>query len=66
MKDNDTSPTKQEKKPGRPSTKELEDRVTRLEEVVSKMAHFSGTQRIILEAGLEPFTPGRKDMTKFS
>lgn len=65
MNDNDILQTKQEKKPGRPSTKELEDRVLRLEEVISKMAHFSDTQRIILEAGLTPFTPGRKDMTKY-
>ena len=66
MSDSDTSPTKQEKKPGRPSTKELEDRVAVLEQVIIKMAHFSGTQRIILEAGLKPFTPGRQDMSKYN
>lgn len=65
MSGKDTSPTKQEKKPGRPSTKELEDKVARLEAVVSKIAHFTGTQRIILEAGLESYTPGKKDMSKY-
>jgi hypothetical protein len=57
--------TKPEKKPGRPSTKEIEDRVALLELVIVKMAHFTGTQRIILEAGLKPFTPGRDDMSKY-
>jgi hypothetical protein len=49
----DSSPTKQEKKPGRPSTKELEDRVDRLEQCLSKIAHYSGSARIIREFGIE-------------
>jgi hypothetical protein len=59
------SQTKQEKKPGRPSTKDLEDKVALLEQVIVKIAHFTGTQRIILDAGLEPFTPGKQDMSKY-
>ncbi len=69
MTDNDTSPIKLGNKPGRkPNTDkvaELQKRVDRLEEVIAKIAHFSGTQRIILEFGLESFVPGRQDMKKY-
>lgn len=45
--------------------KDLSERVEKLEAVIIKMAHFSGTNRIILEAGLKPWVPGKQDMTRF-
>lgn len=44
----------------------LEQRVTRMEQLLSKLAHYNGTQAIIREFGLEPWTPGKKDMSKFN
>ena len=41
------------------------NRIERLEFIVRKMAHFSGNNRILLEAGLETWMPGKKDMTRF-
>jgi hypothetical protein len=59
------SQTKQEKKPGRPSTKELEDKVDRLEQCLAKIAHYSGSARIIREFGIEVWEPGKQDMSKY-
>lgn len=44
---------------------ELEQRIDILERIVSKMAHYSGNNRIIVEMGLKPWEPSRKDMHKF-
>lgn len=41
------------------------ERINRLEAVVIKMAHYSGNNRILIEAGLAPWVPGQKDMTKY-
>jgi hypothetical protein len=73
MTDNATSPTKQEQtpkqkpgpKPGISRMADLEKRVERLEEVIAKIAHMSGAERIIREFGLDVFVPGRQDMRKY-
>lgn len=43
----------------------LQARVHNLEQLVLRMAHNSGTSRgIIVKAGLEPWEPGKADMSK--
>ena len=44
---------------------ELLKRIERLEFVVRKIAHFSGNNRILLEAGFDPWFPGQDDMRKY-
>lgn len=44
---------------------QLEERIDVLEQIVSKMAHYSGNNRIIVEMGLKPWEPSRKDMRKY-
>ena len=59
------------KKPGpqakpKQDVNQLEARIHNLEQLITRMAHQSGTShQIIVKAGLEPYTPSRNDMTKF-
>jgi len=63
--------TEERKKPGpqakpKIDTEALEARVHNLEQLIVRMAHQSGTAHAILkQAGLEPYSPSRNDMTKF-
>ena len=44
----------------------LQDRVYNLEQLITRMAHQSGTSHsILLKAGLEPYIPTKGDMSKF-
>ena len=59
------------KKPG-PAPKpkvdvaQLEARIHNLEELITRMAHQSGTShQLLMKAGLEPYQPTKNDMTKF-
>ena len=41
-------------------------RMHNLEELVTRMAHQSGTAHVLIKkAGLEPYTPSKGDMSKF-
>jgi len=45
---------------------DLLTQLNKLQTLVLRMAHNTGTaSSIIREAGLEPFVPGKKDMSKF-
>ncbi len=44
----------------------LEERIERLELVIAKLTHYNGTQAILREFGLEPWTPSKKDMSKYN
>jgi len=56
------------KKKRAPRTKkrDLEKEIDNLTACIAKMAHFSGNQRIILEFGIEKWSPEKKDMHKFT
>jgi hypothetical protein len=51
-----------------PKTKkrDLEKEIDNLTACISKMAHFSGNQRILDEFKIERWTPGKKDMSRFA
>ena len=59
------------KKPGpapkpKVDTQALERRIHNLEELLTRMAHQSGTShQLIIKAGLTPYKPTKNDMTKF-
>ncbi len=59
------------KKPGpkakpKVNTEALEARVHNLEQLITRMAHQSGTShQILIKAGLEPYQPTKNDMSKF-
>ena len=57
----------EKKQAGRPKKVNLstEKKIERLEFVVRKIAHFSGNNRILIEAGLDVWAPGKNDMKKF-
>ena len=63
--------TVEKKKPGpAPKPKQdinkLEARIHNLEQLVTRMAHQSGTShQILIKAGLEPYSPTKNDMSKF-
>lgn len=42
-----------------------EVRLTRLEELIKKMCHYTGQDRLLLEFDLKPWTPDKKDMTRW-
>ena len=63
--------TTERKKPG-PQAKPkidveaLQSRIHNLELLITRMAHQSGTAHILIKnAGLEPYTPTKGDMSKF-
>ena len=41
------------------------DKLGRLEACIAKMAHYSGTERIILEFGLKKYDVTKDDMKKY-
>ncbi len=43
----------------------LEKRVETLEACLAKVCHMSGTERILLEYGIERWVPEQNDMRKF-
>lgn len=43
----------------------LINEVARLKALIAKMAHYTGTESLLIEFGIERFKPGKKDMTKF-
>jgi hypothetical protein len=66
-----TSLSTERKKPG-PQAKPKVDvealltRVHNLEELITRMAHQSGTAHVLIKnAGLEPYQPTKGDMSKF-
>ena len=66
-----TSLSTEKKKPGpqakpKVDTTALEARVHNLEQLITRMAHQSGTShQILIKAGLEPYQPTQGDMSKF-
>lgn len=52
-------------KPEKKKELTIEQRLDRLEFIAAKMAHFSGNNRILIEAGLEIWAPQKKDMHRF-
>jgi ASC-1-like (ASCH) protein len=42
-----------------------EQRLRTLELAVTKMCHYSGQEHILTEFGLEKWTPGKKDMSRW-
>jgi hypothetical protein len=46
--------------------KALEARIHNLEQLITRMAHQSGTaHQLLIKAGLQPYTPSKNDMSKF-
>ena len=43
----------------------VDDRLDRLEFIVRKMAHHNGLTKIVKEAGIKEWIPGKRDMTKW-
>ena len=43
----------------------LENRVEKLERLIARMAHQTGTQNILRAFNVEPFEPGKEDMGKW-
>jgi hypothetical protein len=41
------------------------ERIEKLEKLVARMAHQTGTQNLLRYFDIEPFEPGRKDMQKW-
>ena len=62
-------PTKKGPKPKADAAEveKLIERMTKLEELVIRMCHNSGTAHsLILKAGLEPYSPSKAEMTKYA
>ena len=55
----------QEKKQPEDTIKKLEDKIANLTAAVSKIAHMTGCQRIMLEFGLDVYHPTTIDMSKY-
>ncbi len=66
-----SSLTETKKKPGpapkpKVDLKALESRIHNLEELITRMAHQSGTSHaLLIKAGLTPYQPTKNDMQKF-
>lgn len=54
------------RKKKQPEKTELELKVERLENALSKMAVMTGNRAILLEFDIEPWNPSKKDMTKYN
>ena len=63
--------TTEKKRPGpapkpRQDVNKLEARINNLEQLLTRMAHQSGTShQLIIKAGLTPYQPTKGDMSKF-
>ena len=56
---------KKEDQPKTVNVKSLEKRIEKLERALAKMAHMSGNHRIMVEFGIDPWVPGKEDMSKY-
>lgn len=48
-----------------PEKMTAEKRVENLERCVAKLAHYSGTEKLLREFGIERWTPDKDDMRRF-
>jgi len=62
----DAGESKPKKRGPKTKKRDLEKEFDNLKECVAKIAHFSGNQRVLDEFGIERWTPGKKDMHRFS
>jgi hypothetical protein len=61
-----TEPKKPGPKPkARIEPEALQARIDQLEKIIIKLAHFTGTNRILIENGIEPWSPDKASMNKF-
>jgi hypothetical protein len=46
-------------------TKDLLLKIDKLERVIAKLAHYSGQHKIMVDFGIEPYMPGKEEMSKY-
>lgn len=66
----DTTKAKVKKKSANTDSTEtnesLEQKVLRLEEALAKIGTMTGNRAVLLEFKIEPWEPGKKDMSKYN